>query len=105
MGVDRSRAARCIVYRGKTDSRLCDATVAAVMDLVASSWFAYRPACASDRLGRLLCSQRPASPAFDAADDGYSRTGCGSEAHRCGLAQTCGGNSRRGASSWYCGVL
>ena len=65
----------------------------------------HRPARAPARLGRLLCSQRPSSAAFHAADDGDSRAGCGRRAHRGGLAQARARNSGRRAPARHHGVL
>ncbi len=57
------------------------------------------PACAPARLRWMLCAQRTASAAFHAADDGNSRAGGRSRAHRRGFAEARARNACRGASA------
>ena len=101
----RSCAARGIAHGGQADSRIRQAADAEAVERCIGARSHGWTACAPAWLGRLLCAQRAASVAFDAADDGNSRAGGGSRTHRCGFAQARAGDSGRGALARHHGVL
>ena len=95
----RSGAARCADDGGRADSRICRAANAGIVERSTRS-----TGLTTGQLVRplgsvgLLCAERTASAAFDAADDGDSRAGGGRGAHCRGLAQACAGDAGGGAS-------
>ena len=94
-----------LAHGGRADSRICQTADAEVVECCAGAGPEDRTAGAAARFGRLLCAQRAASVAFDAADDGDSRAGGGRGAHRCGFAEARAGDFGGGAFAGHHGVL